>query len=151
MARKKDRVPVVIDTNVFVANYLSTNPKSPNLGTVRLWRERKLQLIISDEIADEYAGILTEFNIPEYLVTNFLTSLHESGTVTQVKLGKRFTDSRDPKDNPFLSTASAGRAKCLVTNDDDLLKIPEAIKRKYKFLVITPAEFLKVYFERSKF
>jgi len=146
LARKQDRVAVVIDTNVFVANYLSSNPKSPNVGVVRLWRERKLQLIISDAIADEYAGILTELYIPQNFVTNFLSSLHEGGAVTRVRLGKRFTDSRDPKDNPFLSTASTGRAKYLVTNDDDLLKIPEAIKRKFKFLILTPAEFLKVYF-----
>lgn len=80
MARKKDRLPVVIDTNVFVANYLSTNPKSPNVTTVRLWRERKLQLIISKEIADEYTGVLIELNIPENVVANFLSSLHERGT-----------------------------------------------------------------------
>ncbi len=115
---------------------------------VRLWRERKLQLILSDDIAEEYSGTLTELDIPENLVTNFLTSLRESGTATNVELGKRFRDSRDPKDNPFLSTAAAGRAKYLVTNDDDLLKIPETLKRKYRFQIVTPAEFLKLYFER---
>lgn len=83
MTRKKDRVPVVIDTNVFVANYLSTNRNSPNVGTVRLWRERRLQLIISEEITDEYGGILTELNIPENFVTNFLIPLQESGAELQ--------------------------------------------------------------------
>ena len=145
MTRKKDRVPVVIDTNVFVANYLSTNRNSPNVGTVRLWRERRLQLIISEEITDEYGGILTELNIPENFVTNFLISLEESGAVTPVKLGKRLIDSRDPKDNLFLSTASAGRAKYLITDDNDLLKIPDVVKRKYKFVIITPAEFLNQF------
>ena len=146
MTRKKDRVLVVLDTNVLVANYLSTNPKSPNVIIVRLWRERKLQFIISDEIADEYVGVVTKLNIPKNLLTNFLTSLNESPTVTHIKLGKRFKDSRDPADNLFLSTASSGRAKYLVTNDNDLLEIPEATKRKYKFKIITPAKFLKIYF-----
>lgn len=149
MARKKDRLKVVLDTNVIVANYLSTNPTSPNVLTVRLWRERRLQLIIGDEIADEYAGVLSRLNISEHLIYRLLTSLQKGGTATKVNLGKRFVDSRDPKDNSFLSTAAAGRAKYLITNDADLLDIPEATKRKYKFRIITPAEFLKIYFERT--
>jgi putative PIN family toxin of toxin-antitoxin system len=145
VAAKKDRLVVVLDTNVLVANYLSTNPKSPNVVTVRLWRERKLQLVISDEIADEYDDILNRLGISENLVARFLTSLHESGAVTHVNLGKRFTDSRDPKDNTFLSTAAAGRAKFLLTNDSDLLDIPETGKRKFKFRILTPQAFLKIY------
>ncbi|MBV6504763.1 MAG: hypothetical protein ILNGONEN_00316 [Syntrophorhabdaceae bacterium] len=148
MAAKKERLPVVLDTNVVIANYLSTNPQSPNVVTVRLWRERKLQLIVSEEIADEYIDVLTRVGVSENLVANFTASLDESGTVARVNLGKRFTDSRDPKDNPFLSTAAAGRAKFLVTSDSDLLDIPESAKRKFKFRILTPKAFLKIYFER---
>lgn len=148
MAAKKKRLRVVLDTNVFVANYLSTNPKSPNVVTVRLWRERKLQLITSGEIVVEYEEILNELDISENLVANFITSLHESGTVTHVNLGKRFTESRDPKDNPFLSTAAAGRAKFLVTNDADLLDIPDVEKKKFGFRILTPKAFLKIYYDR---
>lgn len=148
MAAKKERLPVVLDTNVIIGNYLSTNPKSSNVVTVRLWRERRLQLIISTEIAAEYVDVLNRLGIAENLVTNFVVSLREGGNVTQVNLGKRFTDSRDPKDSPFLSTAVAGRAKFLVTNDSDLLDIPEASKRKFKFRIVTPKAFLKIYFDR---
>lgn len=148
MAAKKERLPVVLDTNVIIANYLSTNLQSPNVVTVRLWRERKLQIIVSDEITDEYIDVLNRLGVSENLVTNFSTSLDESGTVTYVNLGKRFTDSRDLKDNPFLSTAAAGRAKFLVTSDSDLLDIPESAKRKFKFRILTPKAFLKIYFER---
>ena len=147
MAAKKKRLPVVLDTNVVIANYLSTTPQSPNVAIVRLWRERKLQLIVSDEIVDEYINVLNLLGISENLVANFTTSLDESGSVTRVNLGKRFTDSRDPKDNPFLSTAAVGRAKFLVTNDSDLLDIPEPTKRKFKFRILAPREFLKIYFE----
>jgi len=148
VAAKKGRLPVVLDTNVIIGNYLSTNPKSPNVVTMRLWRERKLQLIVSAEIAAEYIDVLNRLGIAENLVTNFVASLHEGGNVTQVNLGKRFMDSRDPKDNPFLSTAAAGRAKFLVTNNPDLLDIPETSKRKFKFRIVTPKAFLKIYFDR---
>jgi putative PIN family toxin of toxin-antitoxin system len=146
---KKKRLPVVLDTNVVIANYLSTNPQSPNVITVRLWRERKLQLIVSEEIEDEYIEVLNRLGRSENYLANFTTSLYESGTVTRVNLGKRFTDSRDPKDNPFLSTAAAGGAKFLVTGDSDLLDIPEPVKRKFKFRILTPKAFLKIYFVRS--
>lgn len=148
MAAKKKRLPIILDTNVVIANYLSTNPQSPNVVTVRLWRERKLQLIVSDEVADEYINVLNRLGISENLVASFATSLYQSGTVTHVNLGKRFTDSRDPKDNPFLSTAASGRAKFLVTSDSDLLDISESAKRKLKFRILTPKAFLKIYFER---
>jgi putative PIN family toxin of toxin-antitoxin system len=148
VAAKKERLPVVLDTNVVIANYLSTNSQSPNVVTVRLWRERKLQVIVSDEIVDEYIDVLNRLGVSENLVANFSTSIDESGTVTHVNLGKRFTESRDPKDNPFLSTAAAGRAKFLVTSDSDLLDIPESVKRKFKFRILTPKAFLKIYFER---
>ncbi|MFQ5639155.1 MAG: putative toxin-antitoxin system toxin component, PIN family, partial [bacterium] len=86
-----------------------------------------------------------ELNMPKKLVTSFLTSLNESGTVSHVNLGKRLIDSRDPKDNPFLSTAATGRAKYLITNDNDLLEIPEVKKRRYKFKILTPAQFLRAF------
>lgn len=92
--------------------------------------------------------MLDELNISAYLVTNFMASLQESRTVTHVNLGKRFTQSRDPKDNLFLSTASAGHAKFLVTNDRDLLDIPEAEKKKFKFQILTSKAFVKLCFDR---
>ncbi|NUM75570.1 putative toxin-antitoxin system toxin component, PIN family, partial [candidate division KSB1 bacterium] len=137
--------------NVVIASYLSTNPKSPNAITMRLWRERKLQLIISDKIVEEYAEVLDELNLPANLVASFVSSLRESGTATHINLGKRFTQSRDPKDNPFLSTAGAGRAKFLVTNDHDLLDIPETEKHKFKFQILTPKAFVELYFDRFAF
>jgi putative PIN family toxin of toxin-antitoxin system len=149
MAAKKHRVRVVFDTNVLVANYLSTNPTSPNVLTVRLWRERKLQLIVSEEIAREYADILDQLGIAGSLVRRFTTALHNRRTTTVVNLGKRYTESRDPKDNPFLSTAAAGGAKFLVTNDSDLLDISEAVKQKFSFRIVTPKDFLNIYFERT--
>jgi len=144
---QKYRLRVVLDTNVIVANYLSTQPKSPNVITVRLWRERKLQLIVCDEVAEEYADVLNRLGISENLIANFVASLHDGSAVTHINLGKRYTDSRDPKDNPFLSTAAAGRAKFLVTNDSDLLDIPQTSKQKFRFRILTPKEFLKIYFE----
>ena len=54
------------------------------------------------------------------------------------------TLSRDPKDNVFIATAIAAKAKFLVTNDRDLLDIDEAKKRTLRFKIVTPTEFLQL-------
>lgn len=51
--------------------------------------------------------------------------------------------SRDPNDDMFIAVAIAARAKFLITNDRDLLDISDADKRKLKFQIVTPAQFLK--------
>ena len=50
--------------------------------------------------------------------------------------------SRDPDDNLLLATAVAGKAKFLITHDRDLLDLPEAQRRKFKFEIVTPGDFL---------
>jgi predicted nucleic acid-binding protein len=51
--------------------------------------------------------------------------------------------SRDPDDNVFLSTARAGKAKYLVTNDRDLLDLPQYLQKTLPFAILTPYHFLK--------
>jgi len=46
MARRKDRVPVVFDTNVIVGALLSTQRQSANQRVYQLWLHRQLQLIV---------------------------------------------------------------------------------------------------------
>ncbi len=64
-------------------------------------------------------------------------------TVTQVNPGKRFYLSRDPDDNKFLDAAHAGRAKFLVTRDNDLLDIPEADLQGLRFQIVSPFDLLQ--------
>jgi predicted nucleic acid-binding protein len=42
-----------------------------------------------------------------------------------------------------LATALVGKADFLITNDKDLLEIAEADKKKFKFRIVSPIEFLK--------
>ncbi len=63
--------------------------------------------------------------------------------MTRVNLGTRHAVSRDPDDDVFLATAAAGQAQFLITNDHDLLDIPPAQKRRFKFEIVTPGAFLR--------
>ncbi len=143
MPSRKDRVPVVFDTNVVVGYYLSRNPRSARAQVFRLWRyERKLQLIVSADVVAEYAEVLARVNAAEQRVKRFFEVLQQRQTVTHVNLGARHAISRDPDDDVMLATAAAGQARFLITNDHDLLDIPLAQKRRFRFEIVTPGEFL---------
>ena len=143
MPPRKERIAVVLDTNVFVGYYLSRAPQSANARVVRLWRDqRKLQLIVSDAIVTEYLEILSRLQVEEQRTNRLAEHLQRRDTVTRVRLGPRLAASRDPDDNTMLATAVVGKAKFLVTNDRDLLDISTAQRRKLKFEIVRPQEFL---------
>lgn len=144
MPPRKERIAVVFDTNILIANYLGKNPKSAVRKIFGLWRiHRKLQLIVSKETVAEYLEILERVNIPSKRIDTFLERIEKRLTVTKVSLGKIPTESRDVDDNLILATALVGKADFLITNDKDLLDIAEADKKKFKFRIVSPIEFLQ--------
>ena len=133
----------MLDTNVVVGFYLGQNRFSAAARIFRLWRNlRSLQLLVSDETVAEYVEILERLGVPEIRIAKLQERIQRRETVTHISLGARPTESRDPDDNLMLATALVGKAKYLITNDKDLLDIPAANKKKFKFRIITPADFL---------
>lgn len=142
MPTRKERIAVVFDTNILIANYLGKNLKSAVKKIFALWRiQRKLQLIVSDETVAEYLEILERLNVPSKRIEAFSERIEKRLTVTKVSLGKIPTESRDVDDNLVLATALVGKADFLITNDKDLLDITESDKKKFKFRIVTPTEF----------
>jgi len=140
---RKDRVPVVLDTNVVVAYYLSTTARSASRRIFRLWRDiRRLQLIVSREVEDEYIEVLRRLNVADGRLRRFRRRLEQRKTVSHVRLGTRPTASADPDDNLVLATAVVGRAQYVITNDPDLLDIALDEKKRYRFSIVTPPAFL---------
>ncbi len=143
MPPRKERIAVVFDTNVLIAFYLSRNSKSVVSKIIRLWRnERKLQLIVSNETIAEYLEILERVGIGEKRIGKLNEILDTFGIVSKFSLGKIPTESRDVDDNLFLATALVGKVDFLITNDKDLLDISESDKKKFKFQIVKPIEFL---------
>jgi putative PIN family toxin of toxin-antitoxin system len=148
---RKDRIAVVLDTNVVIGYYLSTHPQSANARVYLLWRTRRvLQLVVSNDTVTEYMEILKRVGIPDVRVRRLEERIRKRETVTHVNLGAHPTESRDPDDNLMLATAAAGRAAYLVTNDRDLLDIPADDRKKFKFAILTPAQFLAELEEKAK-
>ena len=143
MPPRKRRIPVVFDTNVIVGFYLSRTPSSANQQAFRLWRDqRKLQLIVSDEIVREYLELLTRLGVSEPLVIRLEKRFARRTTVTNVRLGSRPKVSRDPDDNLMVATARSGKARFLVTNDQDLLDITAQEQARLRLEIVTPNELL---------
>jgi putative PIN family toxin of toxin-antitoxin system len=140
---RKERVPVVLDTNVVLGFYLSRSQGSPNGQVFRLWRDqRKLQLILSRELSKEYLEVLGRLNVAPEKVARLAERLKLRKTITLVNLGARPNASRDPEDNFLLATALVGKASFLVTNDRDLLDIPATQRKRFKFEILTPRQLL---------
>jgi putative PIN family toxin of toxin-antitoxin system len=144
MSARKDRIRVVLDTNIFVRNFKSRSKASPNCKVIRLWLvEKRLQLIVSREIVAEYLEIFEEIlTMDAEVVAGWHERFILDPRSTFVNLGRTDDESRDPDDNVFLSTARAGKAKYLVTNDKDLLDVSKAFKRTLPFVILTPAAML---------
>jgi putative PIN family toxin of toxin-antitoxin system len=144
MARRRARMRVVLDTNVFVRNFKAKSNASPNRRIVRLWLlERRLQLVVSPEMIGEYLEIFADvLGMDNALVKGWKQRFEKDGRTTVVNLARRFTQSRDPDDNLVLATALSGRADNLITNDRDLLELPARFLRTLPFAVVTPQTFL---------
>lgn len=142
---RKNRIAVVFDTNIIVGQLLAKTRRSANARVYDLWLvKRRLQLVVSEPIITEYLELLERIGVEKENIAGFHERLLNSPTVTRTNLGKRFKDSRDANDNVMLDTAQAGRAKFLITNDRDLLEIPDEAKRRFSFQIVKPIEFLNL-------
>lgn len=146
MVRKKDRIPVVFDTNLFITRFIRHNPRGINRRVLNLWQEqRRLQLILSPPLEDEYLYVLENYiGISAELLARLRTRLNIATYVSRVNLGTRIYLSRDPKDNMLLDTAHVGNAKFLITRDNDLLDIPQSELQGFRFQIVTPLQFLTI-------
>ena len=145
MVAKKSRAAVVLDTNVFIRAFKSKSAKSPNKRVLRCWLIEKLLLpVVCDEVIVEYVetfrGVL---GLKERTIRAWRTRFADRTRVRVVKLGRRFTESRDPDDNVMLATAFVGKATYLVTNDRDLLDLPPAFLKKLPFKIVEPSILLR--------
>lgn len=144
MAVRRQRVSVVLDTNVLAAALLSRDLRSPNSRMYRMWGDRQIQLVVSDDIEREYLAVLARLEIPSAQIQRFALRLRTRATVSHVRPSRLIRLSRDPSDNPFLAAAAAGKAQFLVTNDQDLLLIPSEMLRPFPFRILRPQAVLSL-------
>ena len=130
---------VVVDTNVLVAGLLS--PFGPPGEIVRMIASGAVSLCLDARILTEYADVLSrpKFQFEAEQVQTLLEQIRMDGlSVAGTPLASRLPD---PTDEPFLETALAGDAACLITGNSRHFP---ATKRQ-GMTVLSPAEFLDLY------
>lgn len=109
------RPSVVLDTNVIVSAHLKEEGLERFVLDLAL--ARKLQLFLSDEILEEYEGVLARaaFKFSPAKVSASLRLLEKAATMVHPQ--KKITAAKDPDDNKFLECAAEAQADYLVTGN----------------------------------
>jgi putative PIN family toxin of toxin-antitoxin system len=111
--------------------------------------ERKFKLALSDAIKEEYLCIFEKvLGFDEEKLAAWRKRFGDKRIAKTIGVGTS-TLSRDPDDNVFIATATAAKAKFLVTNDRDLLDIADTEKRRLRFDIVKPEQFLKLLEHRD--
>jgi putative PIN family toxin of toxin-antitoxin system len=121
---------VVLDTNVMLRAL--ANRASDSARILRACDRRKMLLLLSKPVMDEYRAVLTNEEIierhpaitPEAVKITLRRLRYVSDYLRLISARFRFT--RDPRDEKFVELAIAGDATHLISFDNDLLSLAEA-------------------------
>jgi putative PIN family toxin of toxin-antitoxin system len=145
-SRKKNRLlfrRVVVDTNVLLAGVLSQ--KSASGQIIQLWKGGELQFYVNQGILDEYFQVLGLF-VDDSTMRRWQIWLTHPRNVSVVHTYlPKYSELRDPTDNPFLAAAVFAEVQYLISRDNDLL----VLKTFQGVRIVTPEEFMRLY-KRSK-
>jgi putative PIN family toxin of toxin-antitoxin system len=132
---------IVLDTNVLASGiFWGGMPQK----IVEYWCQEELQVLASELILDEYLQTIQKLALklkrPD-LFSSWALILPTKITLVSVK--KTFKLCRDPKDDMFIDCAVSGRAKYIVSGDQDLLVLEQAMGVE----IVTPNHFLRTAFK----
>jgi len=108
---------VVLDTNIFVAGYLSKTKLGYGYQILDLWRKGEFTLVMSPQILEEIIAKLFEKGIAEHFLLELVSvigqiALNIPGAYETCRL-----NHVDPDDNMFLAAALESHADFIVSKD----------------------------------
>jgi len=130
---------IVLDTNVFISGIFFSGPPSQIL---KAWGNLNFQIVLSQEILDEYQQVAHElsskFPYVDILPIIEMVTIHGKFVDTQ---NIDITVCEDPDDNKFIECAIASNCPIIVSGDKHLLKLTD-----YKGItVLNPRNFVERY------
>lgn len=146
MPPKREKLLVVVDTNIIVSGLIFKKGSSSNV--IKALKNGKFDLIISGPLFSEYKQVLprkkftVKYKLTNEEITDFIV-LVDSITKKATPLNKLPVKVRDSKDEIVLKTAMGGEADYLVTGDNDLL-ILNGNPALGKLKIISVKDFLKI-------
>ncbi len=134
---------VIVDTNVIISGIFFSGPPSTIL---RAWRNKKIQIVVSPAIVDEYqrVGRELEKRFSQINVEPFMELLMIEGHLVNAPLQLNpVCEDRD--DEKFLDCAIASQTKIIISGDKHLLKLTG-----YKDIeIIKPRAFTEKYLKNE--
>lgn len=118
---------VVLDTNILVAALITKG--TPPDQIYQSWLRGELEVVTSVVQMHELTDVLSRPRLQRYIDAGEATAIVENLDTRAVMLDRlpHVNLSADPKDDPILATAIAGKADLLITGDKrDLLVLTEA-------------------------
>lgn len=131
----------VLDTNVFISGVFF---RGPPYQILKAWREGRIQLLISDEIFEEYQRV-GELLSYDYLKVDLGPFLELLAINTEFVMPKKLQNPvcEDPDDDKFLACAIAGKSQIIISGDKHLLKVSGYVGIK----VLRPRKFVDQYLD----
>jgi putative PIN family toxin of toxin-antitoxin system len=114
-------VRVILDTNVFVSGVFFAGPP---YRILEAWRDGELQLVVSQEILEEYQRV-GETLAEQFPGINLQPIIDLVTTNAEIFPNQILRGSvcEDPDDDKFIACAIASRCKVVVSGDKHLLKV----------------------------
>ena len=108
----------VLDANIYVAAYLSKNPRSPNRELFQRWRAHEVVLLVSRAILEEIVEKFDARGIDPRLTVELIAHIMADAEYIDVTVEDvQRVIVGDPDDDRVLACAVVGRADYLVTYD----------------------------------
>ena len=136
-----NKLNVIIDTNVFIAAFITNDLSSPTVKILDLFYDDKISLYYSDDIISEYKDVLSrkEFNLNKKLIGTFINDIKKLGIKINPESLEKMTI--DAKDQPFYELVMSKKI-----NDSKL--ITGNIKHfPIKPFIMTPKEFIDKFYQ----
>ena len=114
----------VLDTNVYIAAFLSKSPTSPTNEILDRWEAGEFVLLFTDAILDEVVEKFDAKGIEREITLNLVARLERTAERVEVAEVPAVV-AADPDDDVVLACAVNGRADYLVTYDPHLLDLGE--------------------------
>ena len=142
---------VLIDTNVFISYLLAAagargTATTPVAAVVGLALSGVFTLLVPGELLDELEQALrtkpySTNRITARETSDFIGALRATATLLPPLAARAPAVMRDPKDDYLLAQALVGGADYLVTGDQDLLVLGDAVA---PLRIVTAAEFVRL-------
>jgi putative PIN family toxin of toxin-antitoxin system len=134
-----------LDANVIISALIRPD-SAPGRALAAVVKGIAVRLVTSDPLLAELQAALEYPRLQRYLKMSnqdkdeFVILLEQIAEPVRIADQPALGVCRDPDDEPYLQTALAGRADCIVSGDGDLLdmKVVEHIP------IVTPADFERI-------